>query len=85
MTALIVVVFLGSLLFNMGVNTGKLFFSRIKETKLNEKISHILFADYLYKTGKDEIAEQEYLTALQYVKNENQKKASFFMRFTSTI
>ncbi len=39
---------------------------------------HLLFADYLFRTGNDGMADEEYLHALQYLKNEEQKKESFF-------
>ncbi len=46
---------------------------------LPERIEpHLLFADYLYKTGKDSMAGEEYLNALQYIKNENSIQPSFF-------
>ncbi|MEW6052666.1 MAG: O-antigen ligase family protein [Nitrospirota bacterium] len=41
-------------------------------------VPHLLFADYLHKTGNDTMAEEEYLNALQFLNNEEQKKASFF-------
>ena len=39
---------------------------------------HLEFADYLSKTGKDGMAEEEYLRALQYIKNEFPVKPDFF-------
>jgi len=39
---------------------------------------HLLFADYLYRTGKDSMAEGEYLNALKYLKNENKITPAFF-------
>jgi len=39
---------------------------------------HLLFADYLYRTGKDSMAEGEYLNALKYIKNENKITPAFF-------
>jgi tetratricopeptide (TPR) repeat protein len=39
---------------------------------------HLLFADYLYRTGKESMAEGEYLNALKYIKNENKITPAFF-------
>jgi len=39
---------------------------------------HLLFADYLKETGKDEMAKSEYLKALEYIKNEVVIKPSYF-------
>jgi len=39
---------------------------------------HLLFADYLQKVGQDRMAEAESLNALQYVRNEDTIKPSFF-------
>ncbi|OGW38102.1 MAG: hypothetical protein A2Y97_08455 [Nitrospirae bacterium RBG_13_39_12] len=41
---------------------------------------HLLFADYLYETGKENMAENEYLNALQYIKNENPVSSSYFYK-----
>jgi O-antigen ligase/Tfp pilus assembly protein PilF len=38
----------------------------------------LLFADYLLKTGKEHMAEDTYLNALQYTKNEETIKPSYF-------
>jgi tetratricopeptide (TPR) repeat protein len=46
---------------------------------LPERIEpHLLFADYLYKTGREKMAEDAYLSALQYIKNEDPKNPSYF-------
>ncbi len=39
---------------------------------------HLYFADYLSRTGKDKMAEEEYLRALRYIKNEFPIKPDFF-------
>jgi tetratricopeptide (TPR) repeat protein len=39
---------------------------------------HLLFADYLYRTGKDRMAEGEYLNALKYIKNEKKITPAIF-------
>jgi tetratricopeptide (TPR) repeat protein len=39
---------------------------------------HLLFADYLYRTGKDRMAEGEYLNALKYINNENKITPVYF-------
>ena len=39
---------------------------------------HLDFADYLFSTGKDKMAEEEYLRALRYIKNEFPVKPDFF-------
>jgi O-antigen ligase len=39
---------------------------------------HLIFADYLRKVGEDSMADTEYLNALQYVRNEDSIKPSFF-------
>ena len=39
---------------------------------------HLLFAEYLYRIGKDSVAEGEYLNALKYIKNENEITPAFF-------
>ncbi len=39
---------------------------------------HIIFADYLVKTGKEDLAEDVYLKSLYYIKNENKIQPSFF-------
>jgi tetratricopeptide (TPR) repeat protein len=39
---------------------------------------HLLFADYLYSTGKDRMAEGEYLNALKFIKNENKIAPVYF-------
>lgn len=41
---------------------------------------HLLFADYLCKTGEEERAEDEYLKALQYLNNEDPVKPSYFYK-----
>jgi O-antigen ligase/tetratricopeptide (TPR) repeat protein len=41
---------------------------------------HIVFADYLAKTGKDSMAEDVYLKALRYLRNEEKIKPSFFYK-----
>lgn len=40
--------------------------------------SHLLFADYLFKTGKKDMAEEEYHNALGYLHNEKQIKQPYF-------
>lgn len=52
--------------------------SDIRNALPERVVPHLLFADYLHKTGNDTMAEEEYLNALQFLKNEEQKKASFF-------
>jgi O-antigen ligase/tetratricopeptide (TPR) repeat protein len=48
-------------------------------SSLPERVEpHLLFADYLYKTGKKNLAVDEYLHSLQYIKNEDPIKPSFF-------
>jgi tetratricopeptide (TPR) repeat protein len=39
---------------------------------------HLRFADYLSGTGKDKMAEEEYLHALQYIKKEGVIRPEFF-------
>lgn len=39
---------------------------------------HLLFADYLNRTGRENMAEDAYLNALQYVKNEDPISPSYF-------
>ena len=39
---------------------------------------HLLFADYLYKTGKENMAEDEYRNAFQYIKNEKPVTPAYF-------
>ena len=39
---------------------------------------HLLFADYLHRTGREKMAEDSYLNALQYVKNEDPISPSYF-------
>jgi tetratricopeptide (TPR) repeat protein len=39
---------------------------------------YLLFADYLHRTGRENMAEDAYLDALQYVKNEDPIKPSYF-------
>jgi O-antigen ligase/Tfp pilus assembly protein PilF len=39
---------------------------------------HLLFADYLHRTGRENMAEDAYLNALQYVKNEDPISPSYF-------
>ncbi len=39
---------------------------------------HLLFASYLYRTGKDKMAEEEYLNALRYINNEETINPSYF-------
>lgn len=41
---------------------------------------HLLFADYLFKTGRDDMAEDEYLNALDYIKNEKEISPSYFYK-----
>lgn len=38
----------------------------------------LLFADYLYRTGNDHMAEKEYLEAIRYLKKEEQKNVRVF-------
>lgn len=38
----------------------------------------LLFADYLYRTGNDHMAEKEYLAAIRYLKKEEQKNVRVF-------
>jgi tetratricopeptide (TPR) repeat protein len=46
---------------------------------LPEKVMpHLLFAEYLYKIGKDAGADEEYRTSLQYVRNEDSADPSYF-------
>lgn len=40
--------------------------------------SHLLFADYLSETGHDDLAKEEYLSALGYLENEREIKPSYF-------
>jgi tetratricopeptide (TPR) repeat protein len=48
-------------------------------SSLPERVEpHLLFADYLYKTGKKNLAEDGYLHSLQYIKNEDSIKPSYF-------
>lgn len=48
-------------------------------SSLPERVEpHLLFANYLYKTGKENMAEDEYRNALQYVRNENPVSPSYF-------
>jgi O-antigen ligase/tetratricopeptide (TPR) repeat protein len=48
-------------------------------SSLPERIKpHLLFADYLYKTGREKMAEDAYLSALQYIKNEDTINPSYF-------
>jgi O-antigen ligase/tetratricopeptide (TPR) repeat protein len=39
---------------------------------------HLSFADYLGETGRDDLAEKEYLTALEYLRNEKEIRPSYF-------
>jgi tetratricopeptide (TPR) repeat protein len=39
---------------------------------------YFFFADYLHRTGRENMAEDAYLDALQYVKNEDPIKPSYF-------
>jgi tetratricopeptide (TPR) repeat protein len=39
---------------------------------------HLLFASYLSRTGKDKMAEEEYLNALRYINNEEMINPSYF-------
>ena len=41
---------------------------------------HLLFADYLYETGRKDRAENEYLNALQYMNIEDQANPSYFYK-----
>jgi O-antigen ligase/Tfp pilus assembly protein PilF len=41
-------------------------------------LPHLLFADYLHKTGEEEKAKAAYLDALKYIENEKTINASFF-------
>jgi O-antigen ligase/tetratricopeptide (TPR) repeat protein len=41
---------------------------------------HLSFADYLSETGRDDLAKEEYLTALGYVGNEREISPSYFLR-----
>ncbi len=46
---------------------------------LPEKVQpHLIFAGYLSKTGKDDLAEDVYLRALNYIKNEDKIQPSIF-------
>jgi tetratricopeptide (TPR) repeat protein len=39
---------------------------------------HLIYADYLERTGKDTMAEEAYLNALEYIRNEASVEASYF-------
>jgi O-antigen ligase/Flp pilus assembly protein TadD len=41
---------------------------------------HLLFADYLYKTGRTEKAEYEYMNALQYLRHEDSINPAYFYK-----
>src|SRR4030043_864956 len=48
-------------------------------SSLPERVGpHLLFADYLSKTGREKMAEDAYLSALQYIKNEDPINPSYF-------
>jgi O-antigen ligase/tetratricopeptide (TPR) repeat protein len=48
-------------------------------SSLPERVGpHLLFADYLSKTGKEDMVENTYFNALQYIKNENPINPSYF-------
>jgi O-antigen ligase/Tfp pilus assembly protein PilF len=54
--------------------------SKIRDALPDLVEPHILFADYLDGTGKDGSAEEEYLSALEYTKNEKEVSPSYFYR-----
>jgi len=41
---------------------------------------HLLFAEYLYKTGREEKAEHRYINALQYLENEDPINPAYFYK-----
>ncbi len=50
-------------------------------SSLPERVEpHLSFADYLSETGRDDLAKEEYLTALGYMGNEREISPSYFLR-----
>jgi tetratricopeptide (TPR) repeat protein len=49
-------------------------------SSLPERVEpHLSFADYLSETGRDDLAKEEYLTALGYMGNEREISPSYFL------